>query len=62
MAARSSKIKQKCRDCTERKRNDRGILFCPHLQCIFGECELKLWRDVGGAPLLNPSDLGFNDK
>lgn len=54
--ARSDKIDNKCRDCTERKRRGNGRLFCPHLQCIFEEYELKFWRDVGGATLIDPSE------
>lgn len=61
MSARSSKIKQKCRDCTERIRNERGIFICPHIHCIFGENDWELWREVGGATLFDPVEVR-NDK
>lgn len=48
--------KNGCRQCTERKRNDEGKLFCPHLQCIFEESDLKFWREVGGATLIDPKE------
>ena len=54
--ARCGKAKSKCWDCTERKRNSYGILFCPHIQCIFGEDELNFYKEVGGATLIDPCD------
>lgn len=52
--ARNEKIKNKCKDCAERQKGDNGQLFCPHLQCIFEDSDLKLWREVGGATLIDP--------
>ena len=54
--ARTEKVKGKCRDCAERKRNDEGKLYCPHLECISGEVELNFWRNVGGATLIDPKE------
>lgn len=59
--AHSKTIDNKCRECAERKRDENGKLYCPHIKCIFGEDELKFWRDIGGAILIPPSDLGLND-
>ena len=55
--ARRSDIDNKCKDCTERKRNDNGLLFCPHLKCIFEDCDLKLWREAGGKTLITPEEV-----
>lgn len=53
---RAAKKDNKCYYCTERKRDDKGKLFCPHSKCIFGESELNFWRDVGGATLIDPKE------
>ena len=54
--ARTEKVKGKCRDCAERKKNESGILYCPHLKCVFTDNDLKFYREVGGATLIDPSE------
>lgn len=56
--ARMEKIKSKCRDCVERKKNEEGKLFCPHVDCIFSDSDLKFYREVGGATLIDPLEGG----
>ncbi len=52
--ARCGKINNKCLDCTERKKNDSGRFYCPHTKCVFTDGDLKFYREVGGATLIDP--------
>lgn len=59
--ARGRKEDDKCLYCTVRKRDEKGVLYCPHLRCIFEEKDLKFWREAGGTMLLKPSELGLGN-
>ncbi len=51
-----SKIVNKCKDCAEKKRDERGTFYCPHVNCVFSDDDLKFWREVGGATLVDPTE------
>lgn len=52
--AQKSNINSKCKDCSERKKDANGKLYCPHFSCVFSESDLKFYREVGGATLIDP--------
>ena len=52
--ARCGRVKRKCTDCVDRRWDEEGKPYCPHVECAYSQSELEWWRRVGGETIIDP--------